>query len=389
MKIVTLSLSKGEYHVWRMATPGCYTISIMALSHITIKENYPLRELTTFKIGGAARYFVKVTREHEVHQALAFAKGLDLDIFTLGGGSNLLISDDGFPGLVIHNRIEGLASRSTGDSVIVTAQAGHDWDDFTKFCTEHNWQGVECLSGIPGSVGAAPVQNIGAYGQSAENVVEEVRAIDISTGAAAILGNRECGFDYRKSIFNTAEAGRYIITGVAFRLAKSGCPNLTHHDLKRYFPSTANITLAQVRSAVLDIRNTKGLLVLDGYERLNSAGSFFKNPIVSRDIFDRVEKTVHDMGGYANWYWPQTSAEVKISAACLIQAAGLTRGYRRGNVGISPWHTLALINYGDATASEVLAFARHVQEQVREKFGITLKPEVQCIGMQPTDLLTE
>ncbi|MGO9014322.1 MAG: UDP-N-acetylmuramate dehydrogenase [Dissulfurispiraceae bacterium] len=372
-----------------MANRRCYTIIIVKASGITIQENHPLRELTTFKIGGAARYFAEVTCENEVTEALAFATGRKLDIFTLGGGSNLLISDNGFPGLVIHNKITGLASRRNGDSVLVTANAGHDWDAFTKFCTEHNWQGVECLSGVPGTVGAAPVQNIGAYGQSAENVVEEVRTIDISTGATAIWGNQECGFGYRKSIFNTVAAGRYIITCVTFRLAASQCPLLTHHDLKHYFSSTANVTPAQVRDAVLEIRNSKGLLVLDGYERLNSAGSFFKNPLVSHDLFERVEKSVHDMGGCENWCWPQPSGEVKISAACLIQTAGFIRGYRRGNVGISPRHTLAIINYGNATAGEVIALARQVQERVREKFGVTLNPEVQCIGIEPNALLND
>lgn len=361
----------------------------MAVSHITIKENYLLRELTTFKIGGPARYYTEVSDEHDVLEALAFAKGRNLDIFTLGGGSNLLISDNGFPGLVIHNKITGLASRRKGDSILITANAGHDWDAFTKFCTEHNWQGVECLSGIPGTVGAAPVQNIGAYGQSAENVVEEVRAIDISTGAPAIWDNHECSFGYRKSIFNTAAAGRYIITGVTFRLNASDCPRPTHHDLKRYFSSTAKITPAQVRDAVLEIRNSKGLLVLDGYERLNSAGSFFKNPIVSQDLLERIDKSVQDMGGCENWYWPQPTGEVKISAACLIQTAGFIRGYRCGNVGISPRHTLAIINYGDATAGEVIAFSRQVQERVLEIFGITLRPEVQCIGIEPNALLND
>ncbi len=372
-----------------MGNRRCYTILTMKTSRLIIQENYPLKELTTFKIGGPARYFTEVAGEHEVAEALAFARGLNLDIFTLGGGSNLLISDDGFPGLVIHNKITGLASRRNGDSMIVTASAGNDWDAFTKFCAEQNWQGVECLSGIPGTVGAAPVQNIGAYGQSAENVVEEVRAIVISTGAQAILGRHECGFGYRKSVFNADAAGRYIITGVTFRLSASGRPHVSHHDLKRYFSPAANITSAQVREAVLEIRNSKGLLVLDGYERLNSAGSFFKNPIVSHDLFERVGRTVHDLGGCENWYWPQATGEVKISAACLIQLAGFIRGCRSGHVGISPWHALALINYGDATACEVIGFARQVQERVREEFGVTLKPEVQCIGIQPTDLLND
>jgi UDP-N-acetylmuramate dehydrogenase len=359
----------------------------MKASGISIKENFPLRELTTFKIGGAARYFTEVTSEDSIMKALEFAKDRSLDLFVLGSGSNLLVSDAGFLGLVIHNKLTGIKSSRKGNSIIATVNAGHNWDAFTKFCTEHNWQGVECLSGIPGTVGAAPVQNIGAYGQSAECVVEEVLAIDISTGTPVILGNRECGFGYRKSIFNTDAAGRYIITGVTFSLAASGCPNVAHHDLKRYFSSTVNITPTQVRDAVLEIRNSKGLLVLDGYERLNSAGSFFKNPVVSHDLFEHVEKTVHDNGGCENWWWPQTSGEVKISAACLIQTAGFTRGYRRGNVGISPLHALALINYGNATACEVIAFARQVQEQVRDKFGITIKPEVQYIGIKSTSLL--
>ncbi|HXW69601.1 MAG TPA: UDP-N-acetylmuramate dehydrogenase [Dissulfurispiraceae bacterium] len=361
----------------------------MTVSRLAIKENYPLRALTTLKIGGAARYFTEVSQEYDVLEALEFAKSRNLEIFTLGSGSNILISDEGFTGLVVHNKLTGLASRRNGDSVIVTAKAGHDWDTFAKFCTEHNLQGVECLSGIPGTVGAAPVQNIGAYGQSAENVVEEVRAIDINTGAQVILDKRECGFGYRKSIFNTTAVGRYIITGVVFRLASSGYTHLTHHDLKRYFSSTGNITPAQVREAVIEIRNSKGLLVLDGYERLNSAGSFFKNPVVPHALFKCIDKTVRDMGGCENWYWLSTSGEVKISAACLIQTAGFIRGYRSGNVGISPWHTLALINYGDATAREVITFARHIQERVREKFGITLKPEVQRIGIQSPDLLND
>jgi UDP-N-acetylmuramate dehydrogenase len=355
----------------------------MNISTIGILENYPLSELTTFKIGGPARYFTEVTREHEVAEALAFAKGRNLDLFVLGGGSNLLISDEGFPGLVIHNKITGLKSSHEGDSIIVTANAGHDWDAFTKFCTEHNWQGVECLSGIPGTVGAAPVQNIGAYGQSAESTVEEVRAIDRNTGTPAIFGNRECEFGYRKSLFNTDAAGRYIITSVSFRLASSGRPHITYHDLQQYFPDDANITPAGVRDAVLAIRDSKGLLLLDGYERLNSAGSFFKNPVVSPVQFESVEKAVHDMGGCANWYWPRITGEVKVSAGCLIQTAGFTKGYRQGNVGISPRHTLAIVNYGNATACEIIAFARQVQESVWEKFGVALKPEVQLIGILP------
>ncbi|MBF0559659.1 MAG: UDP-N-acetylmuramate dehydrogenase [Nitrospirae bacterium] len=355
----------------------------MKISEKGIIENYPLRELTTFKIGGPARYFAEVCDEHEILDAIAFAKDRELEIFTLGGGSNLLVSDEGFPGLVIHNKMTGLEAGLDNDCAIVAAKAGHDWDDFTKFCAEKNWQGAECLAGIPGTVGAAPVQNIGAYGQSAENIIEEVRAIDLKTAARSVFSTRECCFGYRQSIFNTTAAGRYIITGVTFRLAPAGCPTITHRDLKQRFSSAKDATIAQVRDAVIEIRNAKGLLVLEGYNRLNSAGSFFKNPAVSRDCFERIEKTVRDLGGCDSWCWPQASGEVKISAACLIQTAGFTRGYREGNVGISPHHTLALVNYGNATACDVINFAKMVQERVREKFGITLQPEVQRIGPLP------
>ena len=193
----------------------------------------------------------------------------------------------------------------------------------------------------------------------------------------------ECGFSYRKSIFNTDAAGRYIITRVVFRLVPSGRPHITYQDLKQLFPSSGNISLARVRDAVLTIRNAKGLLVLDGYERFNSAGSFFKNPVVSQGQFESIEKALQEIVGCTNWSWPQTSGGVKVSAACLIQSAGFVKGFRRSNVGISPRHTLALVNYGNATACDVIAFARQVQETVREKFGVTLKPEVQRIGTLP------
>lgn len=355
----------------------------MKVPGMSILENHPLGELTTFKIGGPARYFTEVASEQEIIGALAFAKDRSLDIFTLGGGSNLLVSDEGFPGLVIHNKMKGIESRLDGDSVIVTAGAGHGWDAFAEFCARNNWQGSECLSGIPGTIGAAPVQNIGAYGQSAESITEEVRAMDLRTAAQVVLANKECGFGYRRSIFNTTAAGQYIITAVTFRLAASGSPRITHHDLKKRFSASTVVTAAQVRDAVLDIRNSKGLLVLEGYHNLNSAGSFFKNPVVSRDLFEQIEKTVLDAGGCENWHWPQASGDVKISAACLIQTAGFTRGYRKGNVGISPHHTLAVVNHGNATACEVIDFARLVQDRVRETFSITLEPEVQLIGKLP------
>ncbi|MEW6115600.1 MAG: UDP-N-acetylmuramate dehydrogenase [Nitrospirota bacterium] len=355
----------------------------MKTSRLEIKEHYPLKELTTFNIGGPARYFAVITTEDEAQEALSFAAKYSADLFILGGGSNILISDDGFPGLVILNRIKGLAHRIHNEKVTVTAGAGEDWDAFTKLCVDNNWQGAECLSGVPGTVGAAPVQNIGAYGQSADDIVDEVHAFDARTGEKTLFTKETCRFAYRKSIFNSTAAGRYLITRVAFTLNRNAPPHITYHDLKNHFAGATGVTLSQVREAVLTIRNTKGLLVLDGYDRLKSAGSFFKNPIISSEHYEHLKAALRNTESPQNWAWPQASGEVKVSAAFLIQSAGFMRGYRKGNVGISPRHTLAIVNYDAATAEEVIVFARRVQERVKGEFGILLAPEVQLIGKTP------
>jgi UDP-N-acetylmuramate dehydrogenase len=353
---------------------------------LDVKERFPLGELTTFNIGGPARHFTTVGNEEQAIEALSFAKERQLATFVLGGGSNILIGDGGFPGLVILNRIKGITSLVEGNSVTVTAGAGEEWDGFTKYCVENGLQGVECLAGVPGTVGAAPVQNIGAYGQSVDKVIESVKAIDSVTGETVAFTNEQCAFAYRTSMFNSSAAGRYVITQVSFRLENGTPPHIIYHDLKNYFAGKHDITLAQAREAALAVRSAKGLLVLDGYERFNSAGSFFKNPLVSAEQFKEIETAVEKTGGCDNWAWPQSSGDVKVSAACLIQSAGFVRGFRRGNVGISPRHTLAVVNYDRATAAEVIAFARQVQEKVKERFGVVLKPEVQFVGFTP-DLL--
>lgn len=355
----------------------------MGTRTLVIDENYPLAGLTTFAVGGPARYFASVATQEKAQEALSFAREQGLAVFVLGGGSNILVGDRGFPGLVILNRIQGFSKTLEGGDAVVTVGAGEDWDAFTRRCGEQGWQGVECLAGVPGTVGAAPVQNIGAYGQSADAVVEGVRALELATGKTFLFTREECSFSYRKSIFNSSAAGRFLIVEVTFRLKRGSPPSLTYHDLKAYFPEPAQVTLPQVREAVLAIREKKGLLVLDGYERLKSAGSFFKNPLISADRFRSVEKAVQQAGGCSNWAWPQPSGEVKVSAACLIQSAGFVRGFRAGAVGISPRHTLAIVNYGGATAEEIVAFARQVRDEVKRRFGVSLTPEVQFIGFAP------
>lgn len=352
-----------------------------------IRENHPLHDLTTFGVGGAARFFAKAESEASVVSALGFAKAGNMPILVLGGGSNVLISDEGFPGLVILNGIKGVESHAEGGDVLVEAGAGEDWQCFADRCVSSNWQGVECLAGIPGTVGASPVQNIGAYGQDASQTVAGVRAIEIATAQAVYISSRECGFGYRESVFNSSAAGKYIITGVTYRLRKNGAPVIRYRELENYFQDSHNITLRQVRDAVLNIRDAKGLLVRDGHETFKSAGSFFKNPTVPREIFKEIEALVAKAGGCLNWAWPLDSGDVKISAACLIQCTGFTRGYRTGNVGISPKHSLILINCGGATAYEIERFARTVQKSVFDYFGIWLKSEIRLVGFPQSRLL--
>ncbi|GLI32931.1 UDP-N-acetylmuramate dehydrogenase [Desulforhabdus amnigena] len=347
---------------------------------IEIIENYPLADLTTFRVGGAARYFVSVRSEEEALEAIDFAKMQNLPIFILGGGSNVLISDKGFDGLVILNRINGFHRREEGGDTLVHAGSGEDWQEFVDRCIADDLQGTECLAGIPGTVGASPVQNIGAYGQSVSDTIAEVGTIDMDTGRSVSFGNKDCRFEYRKSIFNTVAAGRYLITSVTFRLKKNGKVAIRYRELENRLREISDVTIQQVRDCVIAIRDGKGLLVRPGHECFQCAGSFFKNPVVDAESFKEIEKKVRKAGGCSNWAWPVDSGEVKISAACLIQSAGFTCGYRKGNVGLSPRHTLIVVAYEGSTAQDVVDFAREVQEKVRKTFGVRLSPEVRFVG---------
>jgi len=345
-----------------------------------ILENEPLAPLTTFEVGGPARYLVRVESERDAAAALAFAAARGIDHMVLGGGSNVLISDEGFQGLVILNRISGMEVAEEGDRVLARVGAGGDWQGFVDLCVARGWRGIECLAGIPGTVGASPIQNIGAYGQEAAQTIEQVRCLETATGKAVTFTSEDCAFSYRESVFNTVEAGNYLVTSVTFRLARGGPPDVKYRELEQRLSGIPSPTLADVRDAVLSIRDGKGVLVRDGYESFRSAGSFFRNPVVTRTRFEAVEALVAGDGTPTNWAWPLPDGQVKVSAACLIQRAGFERGYRRGNVGISPHHTLILINRGGATARELVDFAAEVQQRVLDRFGVLLMPEARLIG---------
>lgn len=349
-----------------------------------IQKNIPLAPLTTMKVGGPARYFAEVKSEDEVREALKFARGKNLPVFILGGGSNIVISDEGFPGLVIRNRIMGFESEAAGGlpaqagEVRVRVGSGEDWDETVKRTVAAGWAGLQNLSGIPGTVGAVPVQNVGAYGASVDKVIVEVRAVSLEDGQPRIFSNPECRFRYRDSMFKSEEKGKFFITGVVFELAPGGGADVSAYpDLQKYFAGREDQpTLAEMRQAVIEIRSRKGMVILPGYEIFRSVGSFFKNPVVSRTEFEGMKAGCPDP-----WFWELPDGMVKVSAACLIEQSGFPKGYREGAVGISPKQPVALVNLGGATAKDVAAFARRIQDAVYGKFGASLVPEAEFVRL--------
>jgi len=348
-----------------------------------LQENIPLAPMTTLQVGGAARYFVEAINASEIREALAFAKKHGLPIFVLGGGSNLVVADQGWPGLVLKVGILGINHRhGDGKTAYFDAGAGEDWDGFVAAAVMHHCSGIECLSGIPGSVGATPVQNVGAYGQDVSQTIQSVTALDRSTGEEVEIEGEDCGFGYRHSIFNTKERGRYIILHVAYALQHSGPPHLEYADLKNFFAGSAGIpSLKEVREAVLKIRASKGMVIRPGEEEARSAGSFFKNPVLTEEEFAELRRRAAARGLEIPSY-PGLDAKRKISAAWLVEQAGFAKGYVRGHVGISRKHALAIVNRGGATAAEVIALKDEIQKRVEEQWGVRLEPEPVMVGFE-------
>ena len=356
---------------------------------MTIQENVPLAPLTTLQVGGSARYFAELRREDDVREAVQFAKARDLPLFVLGGGSNLVVADSGWPGLVLRIAISGITSPNTsnpatndapGNAVLFSVGAGVNWDDFVAKAVVQNCAGVECLSGIPGSVGGTPVQNVGAYGQEVADTIESVRALDLKDDRIVVLPKPACGFRYRTSIFNTTERGRYIILRVNYRLKRGGAPSLKYADLQKYFAERKTPpSLAETRNAVREIRLSKGMLIVPGDDDCRSAGSFFKNPVLSeaqfKDLAQRAESKGLEIPSY-----PALDAQRKVSAAWLVEHSGFSKGYELGAAGISHKHALALINRGDAKASDIVGLKDSIQRSVQEVWGILLEPEPVFVG---------
>ncbi len=332
-------------------------------------KDYSLSKLTTFRIGGKVDYFAKVRSRSDLFESVEFARKKSLPIFVIGEGSNVLVSDKKFGGLVIHL----INKEVTFEEEIVTSGGGTKWDDLVAYCVKRNLQGVECLSGIPGTVGAAPVQNIGAYGQELKDTFYELTALDLIKGKFVVLGKRECRFGYRDSLFKRPQfKNRYIIFEVKLKLTLNGKPTLTYQSLTDYLGKNeiVNPTLRQVRDSVIQIREQK----LPSPSKIGSAGSFFKNPILNKKEVVKLESKfkgipVFEMNGY-----------MKVPAGWLIDQAGW-KGRKYKNAGVFESNALVLTNAtGHASAEEISKLAQMIQKDVYEKYGIKLEPEVNYVN---------
>ncbi len=337
---------------------------------VNIAENVLLAPLTTFGIGGPARYFTEARTEQDVAFAVKWAQERGVALYPLGGGSNLLVTDAGFHGLVLQIGIMGVERQGS----VLTVGAGESWDGLVQHTVTANFAGMECLAGIPGSVGGTPVQNVGAYGQEVSETIASVRAFDRELGEMVELSNAECGFHYRESIFNTTHRGRYIVTGVRFTLRAGGAPTLRYADLQKRFNGQQNPSLIEVAEAVREIRRAKGMVVTPGDPDTRSAGSFFKNPIVDADRLPEFALAAN-VEQQAVPHWPAGTNRIKLAAAWLLERSGFVKGYGHGPVRISSRHTLALTNRGGATYADLVALQNEIVQGVERKFGLSLEQE--------------
>lgn len=352
-----------------------------------LRQNEPLAGKTTFSVGGPAAYWLEASDEQSVQEAIAWAKARAKGLTVLGGGSNVLVSDRGVDGLVLRVGTRGIHHEISGSRVNAYVGAGESWDAFVQKAVTENWAGVECLSGIPGDVGAAPIQNIGAYGQEVCEVIDSVHAIDRQTGTPVRIAANDCEFGYRDSIFKGAANGRYIVVGVSFSLEPGGAPAIRYAELQRYMKELGKDdapTLTDVRAAVLELRHRKSMLLDPRDENVRSAGSFFVNPVIDEASWAIVRSRIESAGVLSPGETiPQFAAgpgRIKLAAAWLIERAGFSKGYGDGPVGLSTKHTLAIVNRGNANAMDILRFARRIRDGVYDRFGVRLVPEPVMLG---------
>jgi UDP-N-acetylmuramate dehydrogenase len=344
---------------------------------LSYAEGRTLAPLTTLGLGGPAAFFVEARERDDVSAAIALAAARAVPLAVLGGGSNLLIADHGFPGLVVQIATQGVAIARAGEDAIVTAQAGESWDALVARAVDEDLAGIECLTGIPGAVGATPIQNVGAYGQEVAQVIEAVEVLDRRSGVIAWISADACGFGYRDSRFKQ-EPDRFVVLAVRFKLRIGGAASVQYAELARVLDvRTATPDLRTVAQAVRALRAGKGMLIEPGWTP--SAGSFFTNPIVSVDALADVIARGCARGAIAGAselpQYPLADGRVKLAAGFLIERSGIVKGMRRGPVGVSEKHALALVHHGGGSTAALLALAAEIQAQVADQFGVRLAIE--------------
>ncbi|MDC1205233.1 UDP-N-acetylmuramate dehydrogenase [Candidatus Pacebacteria bacterium] len=332
-----------------------------------IEEHISLKDFTTLKVGGAAEFFTVAATEAELIEAVQFAKGKGLAVHVIGEGSNILISDQGLPGLTIKNALSGWSERIDESIVYVTMGAGEVFDRAVAYTVSKGYWGLENLSHIPGSVGAAPVQNIGAYGVEIGERISTVKVFNIETEQFETLENETCRFGYRDSLFKHPDGEKYIITAVTCLLRMLPNPTLTYKDLTETFKDNTAPKISEIRDAVISIRSKK----FPDWNQVGTAGSFFKNPIVGRTTYEKLRGEFPELPGF-----DVSDIDVKIPLAWILDHVCGLKGVEQGNVGTYQGQALVIVNNGKATASEVAAFADHIADIVFEKTGIKIEWEV-------------
>ncbi|MBS1493024.1 MAG: UDP-N-acetylmuramate dehydrogenase [Bacteroidetes bacterium] len=344
-----------------------------------LKSDVQLANVTTIKLGGTAKYFAQFNNVYELRQLLQFAKKENLKIQVIGGGSNIIFPDEGFKGLVLKNHIKELNYAINEHDVFLKAGGGNNWDELVSFCVNEGAQGIECLSGIPGSVGATPMQNVGAYGQEVADTIVHVQALRLEDLAIVNFNRDECGFGYRTSIFKQEQKDKYIITEVTFMLRLNKEPELKYKELKdevEKFYDYSNFSnrdkLKFVRDKVIEIRRRKSMVIDANDSNSVSCGSFFMNPVLNGEEYKKFEETLFHFPIKPKVF--QTDGKYKIPAAWLIENAGFHKGMNRNGAAISENHSLALVNRG-CTSAQLLELANDIQNKVKQFFGINLVME--------------
>jgi UDP-N-acetylmuramate dehydrogenase len=341
---------------------------------LELRQYVPLAPRTTLGVGGSARYLLDARSENEIVEALTWANQRGVPVRVLGGGSNLVVADRGFDGLVLAIDLHGVTFSSPSGDAVLTAFAGEPWDAVVESAVSRGLAGLEGLSGIPGRAGATPIQNVGAYGQEVAETIESVRVIDRISLQAVELSAKECHFAYRDSFFKSEAPERFVVTEVRFALAERSPDAVRYPDLQREVArrELAAPTLAELRACVLAVRGEKSMLLDRTDPNGRSCGSFFLNPIVSVADVERVRAVTTDVGVPT---YPQADGRLKLAAGWLIEQSGFAKGLRDGNVGLSTKHALAIVAHDGARAEEVARLSSRIREGVHARFGVTLTPE--------------